>query len=165
MTLFCFAVFGAGNLAQAASLYDYPNVAVLPYANRAAVSSELSLADASLVSEFVIEKLLDSSRFNVVERDVMMEIMQEHSFSMSGMVDPSTAPKIGKLLGVNFFVVGSVTGLSTKVSGVGYNSEAAGAGFNKNTVIAKVKTVTTAIKPFPNDIYRTILKNKHIPQR
>ena len=125
--------------ARAASLYDYPNVAVLPYANKAAVSSQLSLADASLVSEFVIEKLLDSGRFNVVEREVLMNIMQEHNLNMSGMVDPMTAVQVGKLAGASFFVAGSVTGLSTKVSGASYEHSAIGsAGGNKNTVIANV---------------------------
>ncbi len=125
--------------ARAASLYDYPNVAVLPYANKAAVSAELSLADASLVSEFVIEKLIDSERFNVVEREVLMNIMQEHNLNMSGMIDPMTAVQVGKLAGANFFVAGSVTGLSTKKSGAGYeNSNLGSVGGNMNTVIANV---------------------------
>ena len=127
------------NAANAASLYEYPNLAVLPYANKAAVSQELSLADASLVSEFVIEKLLDSERFNVVERDMLMSMMQEYNFNMSGMVNPATAPKIGQLIGAQFFVVGSVTGLSSKVSGASYSSSVgAGAGMNLNTVIANI---------------------------
>ena len=129
---------GSG-LGEAASLYDYPNLAVLPYANKAAVSAELSLADASLVSEFVIEKLLDSERFNVVERDMLMSMMQEYNFNMSGMVNPATAPQIGNLLGAQFFVAGSVTGLSTKTSGASYSNTAGpGAGMNINTVIANV---------------------------
>ena len=56
--LFMLLVGLCGNTVQAASLHDYPNVAVLPYANKAAVSQQLSLADASMVSEFVIEQLL-----------------------------------------------------------------------------------------------------------
>lgn len=128
-----------GNTTQAASLHDYPNVAVLPYANKAAVSQQLSLADASLVSEFVIEQLLDAERFNVIEREMLEAIMKEHSFNMSGMVDPMTAVQIGKLAGVQYLVAGSVTGLSTKKSGASYSDTYwGGAGFNKNTVIANV---------------------------
>ena len=125
--------------AKASSLYDYPNIAVLPYANKAAVSQQLTLADASLVSEFVIEKLLDSERFNVVEREVLLNIMQEHNLNMSGMIDPLTAVQVGKLAGAQYFVAGSVTGLSAKVSGGSYeHSELGGIGGNKNTVIANV---------------------------
>ncbi|WP_407398501.1 CsgG/HfaB family protein [Anaerovibrio sp.] len=122
-----------------ASLQDYPNIAVLPYANKAAVSKQLSLADASLVSEFVIEQLLDSERFNVIEREMLEAIMKEHSFNMSGMVDPLTAVQIGKLAGVKYLVAGSVTGLSTKSSGASYSdTRVGGGGFNINTVIANV---------------------------
>lgn len=128
-----------GCCVQAASLHDYPNVAVLPYANKAAVSQQISLADASLVSEFVIEQLLDTERFNVIEREMLEAVMKEHSFNMSGMVDPMTAVQIGKLAGVKYLVAGSITGLSTKKSGAGYSDTAwGGAGFNKNTVIANV---------------------------
>ena len=125
--------------AKAASLHDYPNVAVLPYANKAAVSKELSLADASLVSEFVIEHLLDSERFNVVEREVLLNIMQEQNLNMSGMIDPSTAVQVGKLSGAQYFIAGSVTGLSTKPTGLSYEHSIYGsANINKYTVIANV---------------------------
>ncbi len=125
--------------AAAASLYDYPNVAVLPYANKAAVSKELTLADASLVSEFVIEKLLDSGRFNVVEREMIMQIMQEHNLNMSGMINPADVPMIGQLSGANYFIVGSVTGLSAKTGVLDYShSEIGGVGGDKHTVIANV---------------------------
>ncbi|MBR2142285.1 CsgG/HfaB family protein [Anaerovibrio sp.] len=132
--LFCFV--GTG---KAASLHDYPNVAVLPYANKAAVSRQLSMEDASMVSEFVIEQLLDSERFNLIEREMLEAIMKEHSFNMSGIVDLTTAAQIGKLAGVKYLVAGSVTGLSTKSSGASYSDSAkGGAGFNINTVIANV---------------------------
>ncbi|WP_295159781.1 CsgG/HfaB family protein [Selenomonas sp. AE3005] len=128
-----------GSSAQAASLHNYPNIAVLPYANKAAVSQQLSLADASMVSEFVIEQLLDAERFNVIEREMLEAIMKEHSFNMSGMVDPMTAVQIGKLAGVQYLVAGSVTGLSTKSSGASYSDTVwGGVGFNQNTVIANV---------------------------
>lgn len=122
-----------------AGLHDYPNIAVLPYANKAAVSQELSLADASMVSEFVIEQLVDSGRFSVIEREQMLAIMQEMNLSNTGMVSPMSMVQIGNLAGAQYMLVGSVTGLSTKVSGAEYqNSVAGGVGGNKNTVIANV---------------------------
>lgn len=122
-----------------AGLNDYPNIAVLPYANKAAVSQEISLADASMVSEFVIEQLVDSGRFNVIEREQMLAIMQEMNLSNTGMVSPMSMVQIGNLAGAKYMLVGSVTGLSTKVTGGSYeNSVAGGAGVNKNSVIANV---------------------------
>jgi len=122
-----------------AGLHDYPNIAVLPYANKAAVSQEISLADASMVSEFVIEQLVDSGRFSVIEREQMLAIMQEMNLSNTGMVSPMSMVQIGNLSGAQYMLVGSITGLSTKVSGAEYqNSVAGGVGGNKNTVIANV---------------------------
>ena len=122
-----------------AGLNDYPNIAVLPYANKAAVSQEISLADASMVSEFVIEQLVDSGRFNVIEREQMLAIMQEMNLSQTGVVSPMSMVQIGNLSGAKYMLVGSVTGLSTKVTGGSYeNSVAGGAGVNKNSVIANV---------------------------
>ena len=122
-----------------AGLHDYPNIAVLPYANKAAVSQEISLEDASMVSEFVIEQLVDSGRFSVIEREQMLAIMQEMNLSNTGMVSPMSMVQIGNLSGAQYMLVGSITGLSTKVSGAEYqNSVAGGVGGNKNTVIANV---------------------------
>ena len=70
------------SLCSAVSLHDYPNVAVLPYANKAAVSSELTMGDATVVSEFVIEQLVDSNRFNMIEREEIEAIVKEHQFNM-----------------------------------------------------------------------------------
>lgn len=115
------------------------NVAVLPYAQRAAVSKELSLEDAGMVSEFVIEALLDSGRFNLIERSELLAITEEHKLNMSGLVDQSTAVEVGRLAGVKYLIAGSVTGLSAKKSGMSYeNSQAGSVGGKKNTVIANV---------------------------
>ena len=55
------------------------------------------------------------------------------------MVSPMSMVQIGNLAGAKYMLVGSVTGLSTKVTGGSYeNSVAGGAGVNKNSVIANV---------------------------
>ena len=122
-----------------AGLRDHPVVAVLPYANKAAVSEQISLADASLVSEFVVEKLIDSECFGVVTRDDLLAVTQEQGLQASALIDPMTSVQMGKIAGARYLVVGSVTGLSTKESTLGYNNSVAG-GFdaNKMTVIANL---------------------------
>ena len=127
-----------GSTCFAVSLHDYPNVAVLPYANKAAVSSELTLNDASMVSEFVIEQLLDANLFNIIEREEIEAVVKEHQLNMTGLVDNASAVQLGKLAGAQFLIKGSVTGLSTKSSGVGVSIPQAGADFNKNTVVANI---------------------------
>ena len=125
--------------AQAASLFDYPTVGVLPYVNKAAISANLSIADASIISDIVIEKLVDSERFKVVERERMKEVLNELAFQFGGVVNENTVVQMGNMLGASYLVAGSITGLSTKKSGVDYkHSDAGGGSFNKMTVMANV---------------------------
>ncbi len=122
-----------------AGLHDYPNIAVLPFRNKAIMSNDVNYQEANLISEFVIEELIDTGRFNVMERDELMAITDEYSTNMTGLVDSATAAKIGKLAGVKYLVAGSVAGLTTKESGASYdNSVVGGIGGVKHTVIANV---------------------------
>ena len=122
-----------------AGLHDYPNIAVLPFANKAILSSELDFRDPALISEFVIEELIDSERFNVMEREQLLALTDEQSLGMTGLVDPSSAAQVGKMAGVQYMVYGSVTGLTTKESGLSYeNSAFGGVGGKKHNVTANV---------------------------
>ena len=123
-----------------AGLNDNPTIAILPFVNKAAMSEGLQFSDASITSEFMIEKLLESDRFyNVIERENMSAVVNEHTFNMNIVVDPLSAVQIGKILGAQYLVAGSVTGLSTKPSGIDVTAgNAASAGFQKNTVIANI---------------------------
>ena len=129
---------GSGKI-FAASITEYPNVAVLPFRNKAAVSEQLSLQDASLVSDFVIEQLIDAHRFKIIERESLEDIIKELNYNASGLIDPETAVQIGKQKGIQFLIAGSVTGLSTKESGFKFSdSELARMHLNKLTVVANI---------------------------
>jgi len=58
-------------------------------------------------TEFSENKLL-SSKFSVVERDKLDLVMKEQHLGASGAVDPSTAAKVGKILGVKYIILGGV---------------------------------------------------------
>ena len=77
-----------------AGLHDYPNIAVINFEQKAAVSTGLTLQDASLVTDFVIDNLIDSERFMVIEREQLRAITNEHSYNASGLIDLSTASLI-----------------------------------------------------------------------
>ena len=141
-TIVCTLVLAMTFLMQSlcfAGLHDNPNIAVLPFRNKAIMSKNVNYQEANLISEFVIEELIDTGRFNVMERDELMAITDEYSLNMTGLVDPASAAKIGKLAGVKYLVAGSVAGLTTKETEVAYsNSGVGGAGVQKHTVIANV---------------------------
>jgi curli biogenesis system outer membrane secretion channel CsgG len=56
-----------------------------------------------------VTELIKSGKFRVVEREQLQALMQGKHISMSDDVDPKTAVKIGKLLGVNYLLTGAVT--------------------------------------------------------
>lgn len=138
--------------ACAASLHEHPTVGLLPYTNKAKVSiariqgisekpvnaPEITLDDATLVNEFVIEKLKETERFRLVEREYLQDAFNELLTSRSGMVDSSTVLQVGKQLGAQFLVAGAITGLSTKPSGLDVSVMQSGGGFNKMAVVANV---------------------------
>ena len=134
---FVFVIFPCKVIA--AALTDNPNVAVLPYKNKAAIPKKIALKDASLVSEFVMEQLIDTKRFRIIEREALEDVAKELNYSMSGLVDPETAVQSGKQKGVQFLIAGSVTGLSTTDSGFSFSdSELATMNLNKMSVVANI---------------------------
>ncbi|HEY9799482.1 MAG TPA: CsgG/HfaB family protein [Leptolyngbyaceae cyanobacterium] len=61
------------------------------------------------VSEVLVNKLVKSGNFVVVERSQIDAILREQNLGDSGRVDASTAAQIGRILGVEAVIIGSVT--------------------------------------------------------
>ena len=97
-----------------AGIFDYPTVAVIPFHKKAAVSVDLSLNDEDIVNEMVNKELTNSCRFDIVDRTYLKETLDEQYLAMTGIVDTATAAEMGRLLGAQYVVVGSITGLSSK---------------------------------------------------
>ncbi|MCI0615241.1 hypothetical protein L0244_19800 [bacterium] len=66
--------------------------------------------------EFVTQ-LVNSGQFTVIERDKIAAVLSEQGLGASGAVTASTAPKIGKMLGVQLLFTGSITAFSIKKTG------------------------------------------------
>ena len=49
-----------------------------------------------------------SSKFSVVERDKLNLVLKEQGLGTAGAVDPATAAKVGKILGVRYIVMGGI---------------------------------------------------------
>lgn len=64
---------------------------------------------SEIVTDILITELVGSERFIVVERTKIKKILKEQKTSVSGIVDPATAVEIGRLMGVNAVVIGSVS--------------------------------------------------------
>src|SRR5919201_6761573 len=58
-------------------------------------------------TEFSENKLL-SNKFSVVERDKLNLVLKEQGLAQTGAVDPATAAKVGKILGVKYIILGGI---------------------------------------------------------
>jgi curli biogenesis system outer membrane secretion channel CsgG len=99
----------------AADKSSKPRIAVIEFKNKADNQWWYHGGAAAAQDVFVTE-LVKSGKFRVVEREQLAALMDEKNLSLSGDVDPKTAVKLGKLLGLNYLLTGSVTeyGSSTK---------------------------------------------------
>ncbi|GAB4255814.1 MAG: curli production assembly/transport component CsgG [Acidobacteriota bacterium] len=73
------------------------------------------------VADIVINMLVEDGTYRVIERRALENIMSEQDFSQSDRANPATAARLGKLLGVDAIVVGSITqfGTEEKKKGIG----------------------------------------------
>jgi curli biogenesis system outer membrane secretion channel CsgG len=69
----------------------------------------------------LVTNLVKDGTYSVIERVTMDKILGEQNFSNSNRADASSAAKIGKLLGVDAIIVGTITefGNETKNQGLG----------------------------------------------
>jgi curli biogenesis system outer membrane secretion channel CsgG len=87
---------------------DKPRIAVLEFKNKAD-NQWWWHGGAQAAQDVFVTELVKSGKFRVVEREQLAALMQEKNLTLSGDLDPSTAVRVGKLLGVNYLLTGSVT--------------------------------------------------------
>jgi len=61
------------------------------------------------ISDLLVTYLVKDGSYSVIERKALDKIMAEQNFSNSDRANPTSAAKIGKLLGVDAIIVGSIT--------------------------------------------------------
>lgn len=61
------------------------------------------------LSEKLITKLFLTGSFLVIERNQLEKVMSEHKLNLSGTVDPASAKRLGKILGVDAIATGTIT--------------------------------------------------------
>ncbi len=125
------AVFLFSGAAEAAVR---PVVAVIPFGVKAAVSHDITLEDATIVSDYVYDALVDSGVFDMVEREHLGHILSEQALGHSGPIDERTAAEFGRMVGAKYIICGNITGLSSRKSA----TEAVGLGVTQGKVYAHV---------------------------
>ncbi len=90
-------------------------VAVMNFNDRSGYGHNIG----SGLADMLVTRLVKSGKFLVVERKELDKILQEQGLGQSGLVTPQSAAKVGKLLGVELMVTGSVSEFGRKNKSVG----------------------------------------------
>ncbi len=64
------------------------------------------------IAETVTTELVNTGKFRVVERKDLQKVLDEQKLGEEGILDPATAAAVGKVLGVQLFILGTVTEFS-----------------------------------------------------
>ena len=76
------------------------------------------------IADLLVKNLVQDGTYSVIERKALDKILAEQNFSNSDRANPASAAKIGKILGLDAIIVGSITQFgnetkNTKVGGAG----------------------------------------------
>ncbi len=85
-------------------------------------SSRLADAARNNIDTAFSENPTLSSKFSVVERDKLALVMKEQGLGSSGAVDPATAAKVGRILGVQYMLVGGIDKFAINTTGGGLSA-------------------------------------------
>lgn len=84
------------------------NIAVFPFENKGA-SRDLG----EIILDKMITVLYNQARFEMMERDKLNRVLEEQSLGQAGVIDAASAASIGKGIGVDAIVLGSVAASSS----------------------------------------------------
>ena len=106
--------------AEASNIKDHPTIAVMQFTDKAIKSNVEGIRgqDFSSASEYAIFQLQASNFFDLVDYEQMTAIARMLSMYQSGLFDQSAAPMLGKFAAAQYVLVGSLTGMTLKESGV-----------------------------------------------
>ncbi|MBQ7723712.1 MAG: hypothetical protein IJT57_05250, partial [Selenomonadaceae bacterium] len=128
----------AVSVEAATPIKNHPRIAVAEFSNKAITSEGFRDQDYSSATEYAIYQLSASDWFDLIDYEQMVTVARMHSINRSGLFDPSTVPQIGKFLAAEYILVGSLTGMTVKESGLSVGAMGAKAGGTKYTVTANV---------------------------
>ncbi len=88
------------------TLPDRPRIAVLPLELAGYADEDLTVIRQNWRN--MVESGFLENSFRVVDRDVVDNILKEQHFQRSGVVNTATSVEVGKILGINLVLMGTV---------------------------------------------------------
>ncbi len=78
------------------------------------------------IADLMVQKLVNGGAYSVIERKALDKVLAEQNFSNSNRADSNTAAQIGRILGVDAIIVGSITQFGRDDKSVGAGAQALG---------------------------------------
>jgi TolA-binding protein len=116
-------------------------VGILKFDSKA---SGVSDRQAEIITDLFTRTLASSKSISILERVALEKIGDEQRFNMSGLVDLDTAVEIGRIAGLQYILIGSVTELSQGAGASGFAIFANAKHEARATIDARVIDVTTS---------------------
>ena len=102
-----------------------PRIAVMDFEFNSIGTNEQWLpwlkTNVKAVTDILIDKLVDGGNFSVIERTRIERVLEEQNFDRTGRVDANSAAKIGRILGVQTIIIGSITEFNIDKQSQGFN--------------------------------------------
>jgi curli biogenesis system outer membrane secretion channel CsgG len=95
-----------------------PRVAVIEFKNKVSGYSWNWYQAGQQAQDMFVTELVGTKKYRVIDREQLAAIMREKNLSLSGDIDPKTAVKFGKMLGVEYLITGALTELGAQRTNV-----------------------------------------------
>lgn len=90
------------------SVSSKERVAVLRFENSSTKKGDMEQIGIGL-SDMLITTLVQTGKYEVIEREQLEKVLKEQKLGLSGFVDLDTAKKVGKILGLDALFIGKLT--------------------------------------------------------
>ena len=111
----------AGPVCPGAQLLHRKRIAVVDFTIPSGVcgdwghdASAAAARMSSLLSDMFISALANSGAFDVIERTELDQVLNEQRLDRDALLNPSTAPRLGRILGVDMILGGKLTEFGVK---------------------------------------------------
>lgn len=96
-------------IVESLSQEDKSKIAVVDFADLNGNITEFGM----YISEELITRLFLTNKFNIVERNLLNKVISEQKLSLKGPFDQNSVQQLGKILGVDAIVTGTITDLGS----------------------------------------------------
>ena len=117
------------------SVLAAPALAVMDFGiYQGTVAEAMTVDDGESASAYIIARLVETKKFDVMDKMVIEENIANEKLAVSGVIDADSAKRIGELLGVQYIIYGNVIDVGLDSVGGSYS----GIGLDNNTVISHI---------------------------